>query len=198
MEHLLSTVEGVKPGYENPIVENAARGAFQTAGFLKVGLFERLPAQFHPLCREIYVEELARRAGSAKVFTNTHPGHIFIADSIATIFPNARFVLIKRNLEDNALRIFMRKYNRGNAHAYDLKTIREHLSWSHELMDVLVEKLPTIVRVIHYEDMVADPAAALRAALELCGLPMPDKSLPDIGDDRGCALPYRAFMAAPA
>jgi tetratricopeptide (TPR) repeat protein len=195
IESLLATVEGVKPGYENPIVENAVREAFQTAGFLHVEPFERLPPQFHPLCRELYLEEVARRAGSAKVFTNTRPGHLYSAGMIAAGFPNAHFILVKRNLEDNALRIFMRKYGRGNAYAYDLKTIREHLTWCHDMMDALAEKFPNIVRIIHYEDMVADPAAALRTALELCGLTMPEKPLPDIGDDRGCALPYREFMA---
>jgi tetratricopeptide (TPR) repeat protein len=196
LESLLATVEGVKPGYENPIVENAAREAFQTAGFLHVEPFERLPPQFHPLCRELYLEELARRAGSARVFTNTRPAHLYSAGMIAAIFPNARFILVKRNLEDNALRIFMRKYARGNSYAYDLKTIREHLTWCHDMMNVLAEKVPNIVRVIHYEDMVANPAAALRTALELCGLAMPTKPVPEIGDDRGCASPYREFMAA--
>jgi tetratricopeptide (TPR) repeat protein len=196
IESLLGTVEGVKLGYENPIVENALRGAFQTAGFRDAEPLERLPPQFHPLCREFYLEELARRAGSAKVFTNTHPGHLYHAGSIAATFPNVRFILVKRNLEDNVLRIFMARYRQGNAHAYDLKTIREYLTDYHEGIDALAEKLPNIVRVIHYEDMVADPAAALRTALELCGLTMPEKPLPDIGDDRGCALPYREFMAA--
>jgi hypothetical protein len=132
------------------------------------------------------------------VFTNTRPGHLFNAGSIAAIFPNARFILVKRNLEDNALRIFMRKYARGNSYAYDLRTIREHLTWCHDMMDVLAEKLPHMVRVIHYEDMVADPAAALRTALELCGLAMPTKPVPEIGDDRGCAEPYRQLMASAA
>ena len=44
--------------------------------------------------------------------------------------------------------------------------------------------------------MVADPASALRVAADLCGLPMTDAPLPAIGDDRGCAEPYRQFMAA--
>jgi Flp pilus assembly protein TadD len=196
IESLLGATEGVKLGYENPIVENAVRGAFQMAGFLNTGLLDRLPAQSHSLCREIYLDELARRAESAKIFTNTHPVHIYYADSIAAIFPNVRFILLKRDLEDNALRVFMRRYNRGNSYAYDLEAIREHLAWYSAMIDVLTEKLPNIVRVIHYEDMVADPAAALRTSLELCGLAMPATPLPDIGDDRGCALPYRQFMAA--
>ena len=41
------------------------------------------------------------------------------------------------------------------------------------MADLLAQKLPNIVRVIRYEDMVADPATALRAAADLCGLPVP-------------------------
>jgi len=44
--------------------------------------------------------------------------------------------------------------------------------------------------------IVADPAGVLRVAAELCGLPIPEGPTPSIGDDRGCAEPYREFMAA--
>jgi len=60
----------------------------------------------------------------------------------------------------------------------------------------LAAKLPDISRVINYEDMIADPAAALRTAADLCGLPMEHGALPNVGDDRNCAAPYHEFMAA--
>jgi hypothetical protein len=63
------------------------------------------------------------------------------------------------------------------------------------MIDLMAQKFPEIVRVINYEEMVADPAAALRTAAEIRGLPMSDEPLPPIGDDRGCAAPYRQFMA---
>ena len=197
MEALVATLDGVKRGYENPSVENAIRGAFQSAGLLTSLMFEILPPGFDSLCRDIYLgEELTRRAGSAKVFTNTHPSRIHDAARIAAAFPGVRFIFVKRNLEDNLLRIYMRKYTRGNSYAYDLKSARDHVIWYHQMIDVLAEKFPDIVRVIQYEEMVADPAATLRVAAELCGLPMTDKPLPEIGDDRGCAAPYRELMAA--
>jgi hypothetical protein len=90
----------------------------------------------------------------------------------------------------------MQKYQNANPYAYDLKSTRDHILWYHQMIDVLAEKLPDITRVIHYEDMVADPSGALRVAADLCGLPMTHAPLPMIGDDRGCAEPYRQFMAA--
>jgi tetratricopeptide (TPR) repeat protein len=196
MEKLVSTLDGVKRGHENPIVENAISRTFQRAGLLTNWMLAHLPPQFYPSCREIYLEDLARRAGSAKVFTNTHPVHINDAGRIATTFPNVRFIFVKRDLEDNMLRIYMRNYTRGNSYAYDLKSIREHLDWYGQMMDVLAEKLPDIVRVVQYEDMISEPAATLKVMAELCDLPMPEGPLPPLGDDRGCAAPYRQFMAA--
>jgi Flp pilus assembly protein TadD len=195
MERLVGTLEGVKRGYENPGVDNAVRRTFQTAALL-IDRFERLPAEFRPVCCDLYRKELARRAGSAKVFTNTHPGRIHDAALMSSVFPNTRFILLKRNIEDNVLRIFMRRYSRGNAYSYDLQAAYDHVVWYHQMIDLLAQKLPRIVRVITYEDMTADPAGALRIAADLCGLEMPRGPLPPVGDDRGCAQPYRMLMAA--
>jgi len=196
METLVGTLGGVKRGYENPIVENAIRRAFQSAGMLTGNLFESLPPTLDAACTEIYLEELSRRAGAAKVFTNTHPARIHDAARIAAAFPGVRFIFVKRNLDDNMLRIFMRQYAVGNPYAYDLKATREHLLWYQGMIDALAEKLPSIARVIRYEDIIADPAAALKIAAELCGLKPAAGPLPELGDDRGCAGPYRKLMKA--
>jgi tetratricopeptide (TPR) repeat protein len=196
MEQLVTALDGVKRGYENPSVEIAVRRAFQSGCLLASSYFELLPAQLHSLCREFYLEELARRAGSAKVFTNTVPARIFDAASTVAVFPNVRYICVRRKLEDTILRMFQSKYRGGNFYAYDLKTARDHVLWYDQMIDLLAAKLPDTVRMIHYEDMVADPAAAVRTAAELCGLPPPRGPVPPVGDDRGCAEPYRQFMAA--
>jgi hypothetical protein len=107
-----------------------------------------------------------------------------------------RFVGVKRNLDDTVLRIYQQKYQTGNIYSYDLAAAREHVVWYHEMIDALAQKLPSIVRVIQYEDMIADPAGARRVAAELCGVAVPDAPPPALGDDRGCAAPYRELMAA--
>jgi Flp pilus assembly protein TadD len=194
MESIVATLEGVKRGYEYPSVENAVRRTFQDAALLTSSFFEFLPPQFYESCRDIYLEELTRRAGTARVFTNTHPGRISDAVHIVSVFPNVRFIFVKRDVDDNVLRIYFRRYTEGNAYAYDLAAAREHVIWYHRMMDLMAAKLPNHVRIIRYEDMVADPAAALRIAADLCKLPMVGKPLAPIGDDRGCAEPYREFM----
>ena len=148
LEMLFATLEGVKRGYENPGVDNATTRTFQDGGFLTSWLVDHLPPQFHPKWRENYLEELGRRAGSARVFTNTHPQHIQNAARMATLLPDVRFMFVKRNVEDLMLRIYMRNYRRGNAYAYSLESIHDHVNWYHEMMDLMVEKFPDIVRIV--------------------------------------------------
>jgi tetratricopeptide (TPR) repeat protein len=196
MEKLVATLPGVKRGYESSIVENAVRRAMQSAALLTSSQFEHLPSQLDPQCREIYLDELARRAGSAKVFTNTHPGNINNVGRIAAVFPNVRFIFVKRTLEDTLLRIYMRKYDKGHAYAYDLKAAGDHVVWYYQMMDLQMERFRDIARLIQYEDMAADPATALRTAADLCRLDASDQPPPAVGDDRNCAAPYQQFIAA--
>lgn len=196
MEKLVSAINGVKRGYENPIAENAVRHAFQDDGFLTSELYEYLPRELEKSCREIYLDDLEYRVGSARVFTNTHPGRLADAARIAAIVPNVRFIFVKRNLDDITLRIYMKKYAEGFSFSYDIEAIHSYVTWYYRMIDMLAEKFPKISLVIQYEDMIADPAAALNSAAELCGLELLEVTLPEIGDDRGCAEPYRAFMAS--
>ncbi len=153
-----------------------------------------MPPELDPLFRQNYLEELAGRAGKAQVFTNTHPGRIVGAARMATAVPGVRFIFVKRNAEDLALRIYMRYYKSGLAYAYDLHAIFRFVEWYNSMMDGIAVRFPAIVRIIAYEDMIADPSTALGAVAQLCSLPMPDGELPELGDDRGAAAPYREFM----
>jgi hypothetical protein len=142
----------------------------------------------------MYLEDLARRAGPARVFTNTLPGHIHNARLLAGVIPNARFLLLKRSPEDVTWRIYLTKFLYGNSYAYDLKAIRDYLDWYNTMIDLTAEKLADIARVVSYEAMADDPAATLRSAAELCGLSVNDSPVPALPNDRGCSAPYRALL----
>ena len=141
-------------------------------------------------------EELAKRADSAQVLTNTVPARNEDALRVASEIPNARFIFIKRDLDDLSIRIYMRNYKSGNYYASDLQDIRDYLSWCHQMIDIMAEKMPLLSRVLTYEEMVDDPAAALAEAADLCGLQTSNSLLPSTGDDRGCADPYRDRIEA--
>ena len=193
MEELAGMFGAVKRGYENPMVENAVRRVSQTSNLLTVSLLKQLPPQLYATFREIYLNNLALRVGSRKVFTNTLSTCIYDAAHIASLVPNARFIFLKRNMEDNLLRIFMRNYTGGNPYAFDLKAARDHVVWFNEMIDLLAEKFSDIARVIRYEAMVGDPIGALRVIADLCGLAMPERS-PAVSGDVDCAAPYRELI----
>ena len=195
-ERLAGRLGGVKRGYENSIVRDAVARTFQASSLLTSNSLELLPPHLHSLCREYYLDDLARKTSPAQVFTNTTPGHIHIAALIAEVFPNARFIFVKRNLEDNLLRIFMARYRGGNAYAYDLKAARDHILQYHQMMDLMANKYSDIARVVSYEDMIARPAAFQSVVAELCGLRAPDGPPPVLIDDTGCSAPYREFIKA--
>lgn len=194
MEYLAAHLPGVRRGYENPIVENTIRRAFQGAGLLTRGRLVELPPQLDPVFRQDYLEELKERAGEARIFTNTHPGRIGDAWRLAVAVPSVRFIFIKREPYDLALRIYMKHYSSGNAYAYDLGAIFRYIDWYHAVMDGIAARFPGIARVISYEDMIENPKAALQTVANLCGVAMPDDPLPELGDDRGASAPYRKFM----
>ncbi|MBX9778597.1 MAG: sulfotransferase [Xanthobacteraceae bacterium] len=196
VEALVSTLPGIKPGYENPIVENAVRRTFLAAGLPPARRFEMLPLPLDEQCRAFYRQDLARRAGPARVFTNTSPALIHDVARIAAAFPGARFLFIKRDVDDTMFRIFSRLYLAGNAYSYDLRAIRKHVAWYHEMIDMFAGKLPEVARVVAYEDVVSDPAAVVSQAAALCGLPVPSEPPPHVADDRGCSHPYRQWIAA--
>lgn len=196
MESMVASLDGVKRGYENPCVDTAIRQTFQGAGLLTNRYFEVLPPQLYHQCRKIYLEELNRRAGTAKVFTNTHPSRINDAALMSMVFPNTKFIFVKRDPDDVALRVYMRHYQNDNSYSYDMGMIREHIEWYHQMMDLMQQKNPDNVRIVRYEDMIEDSTSALKVAADLCGLSMPKNPNLSVGDDRGCSEPYRDMMRA--
>jgi hypothetical protein len=196
LERFIGAFDGVKRGGESLIVANAVRRAFQTAGAPVKDTIAELPPALNGACRDFYLKELRERAGAARVFTNTFPGQIHDVLKIAALLPNARFIFLKRDADDIALQIYMKKYKTGNPYAYDIGDIFDHIAWYGRMIDIVAERAPDISTVVHYEDMIADPQAALRPVADLCALDPPDAPLPELYGDRGCAGPYRDLIAA--
>ena len=138
--------------------------------------------------------DLTKRAGTARVFTSALSSRIHDASLIASVLPNVRFVLMRRNPKDTALRIYMSKYLRGNSYAYDLKSIAAYMDWYAQMIDLTAEKFSKISVVISYESMIADPIAAVRKVADLAGLSVGDGMKLHPVDDRDVAKPYAKLM----
>lgn len=195
IENALSTSDMVRRGYENSICDNVARRTLHSAGLLASDTMLAIQPPLRDDARRHYLEEVTERSGGARVFTITTPGLVMEVPALAQIVPNARFLFVKRDRDDIALRIFMKNYAAGNTYAYSLAGIHEYVDWYENMIDVLSENLPGISRTIAYEDAIASPTALRGTVAGLIGDGLPD-NLSILGDDRGCAAPYRAMMQA--
>ena len=196
LELLLGSLDGVAAAYEAPIVYAALRRAYQAAALPAGGDLDQLPSELQASYRDHYVEELARHIGSARVLTSALSDHIHHVSAIAPQIPNVRFVLMRRNPRDTALRIYMSKYLRGNAYAYDLKSIADYLAWYDAMIGLVAEKHAETSLVVTYDDMIADPNAVRDQVAGLVGLSVGHAPTPDLVDDRDVAKPYDALMAS--
>jgi hypothetical protein len=196
LERLVAQLEGVKRGFERRLIEPASRRASQLSGLLTIGDVAELPKSLESRFREFYLQDLQEFAAGARIVTDTHPAMIVSVGRVAAAIPKARFIFVKRNVFDIALRIFMKLYRSGNHYAYDIRTIVEHLSWYYEMIDLWRAKIPEITLCVDYEEMIGRPQTTLLRLAELCGAVSPDSPLPELGDDRGCSGPYREFIEA--
>jgi tetratricopeptide (TPR) repeat protein len=194
LELLLSALDGISAGYETPIVETALRRAYQASAIPAIGDLDNLTPALYPLFRDCYLDELTRRARRARVFTSALSDYIHHASTIASLIPNVRFVLMRRNSQDTALRMYMSKYLLGNAYAYDLKSIAGYLAWYDAMIDLFAQKYRDVSIVVTYENMIADPYAVLNKVGGFAGLSVRDGTKPELVDDRGVGEPYIELM----
>lgn len=197
LEKLIGNMRGVKRGYESPIVERAVKRTSQLSGLLTLSLLSGLPKTLDSRFAELYCDELMHRASGAAVFTNTHPGRIADVGRIADTVPNARFVFVRRDTDDTALRILMKHYRKDtNYYGYDVPATYGEIAWYYQLIDIYGEKLASICTQISYEDLIAEPLNELASVANLCGLETFDGLVTPPGDDRGCAGPYKKMLAS--
>ncbi len=195
IESLLTNSPGVKQGYESSILANAVNLSNKEAGLPEQKELFELPAELEARFRTNYLDILKNHDKSARVFTLTSPGNIKYVSRAADILPNVRIIFIKRNLDDLMLRIFMKQYRQANSYAYKLENIRKYIAWYYQLIDVLHNKYPDNSIIIEYDKMIADPETTLQSISNLCGIDLSSNEIPALVDDRGCAEPYRKFVA---
>jgi tetratricopeptide (TPR) repeat protein len=196
LEHLAAEMKGVRRGFERRLIEPASQRASQLAGLPTISDPIELPKTLDARFREFYREELEEFAAGAGIVTDTHPAMIASVGRVAAAIPKVRFIFVKRDMFDVALRIFMKPYRTGNPYAYDIGTIFVHLSWYYDMIDLWCERFPDIAFSVDYEEMISQPGATSRRIADLCGVLAPESPLPDLGDDRNCSAPYRSFIQA--
>jgi hypothetical protein len=196
IERLLAGLKQVKAGYENHLVPDMVRLASQLSGGLGSDKFDSLSKRAYPVFSRLYAERIMEKAADAAAFTSTSPGLIEHVPRILAAAPRSRFVFVKRNPDDLALRVFMKKYAHGHYYSYSVPQIYEYISFYHALMDIYLDRYPDRTMLVHYENLVIDPRNVLSAVAKFCSIAEETDASPVVGDDIGCAAPYLAFLAS--
>ncbi len=196
-ETLLGTLRDVGVGYETNILRETLEDLNEEIGLDLIEGFAALPAGYLAAFRNHFARKFAERAGGRPVYTITSPA-TYLMPILPVIFralPGARFVFMDRDRFDNALRIFQFCYAQArHGYTYELKAIIGQIDLWRAAKTHWLQVEPQRAMALAYEDMIADPAAALSVMAQFIGLHEPPAGPLALPDDRGCAVPYRAMM----
>lgn len=192
LERLVGAVDGVAKGFDHDLVQGAARETATSNGFLALNFPGQLPTSAHREFTKSYARATNARARGADVLTCTNSDLLADLGRIAETVQRMKVVFITRDQDDSAFRIFEQYFADGsNPYSCDVSAIYEQLEFYTQLSDAWAEVLHGLCLRVSYEDLVSDPKATLKRVADFCALDASNAKIPDLGDDRGCAEPYR-------
>jgi hypothetical protein len=122
------------------------------------------------------IDQKARNASAIRV-TDKMPHNFQAVGFIATLFPNARIIHIRRNPMDTCLSIWQQNFNDAHTYARNLADLGHHYAHYIKLMEHWREVLPGRMLEIDYEDLVENQEEMTRKLIDHVGLPWDDACL---------------------
>jgi hypothetical protein len=127
---------------------------------------------------DLYLQRTrVQRKTNAPYFIDKMPNNFLHAGLIALALPNAKIIDIRRHPLACCFSVFKQHFARGQHFSYDLADIALYYRDYVQLMDHFDEVLPGRVHRVHYEALVDNTEAEVRALLEYCGLPFEERCL---------------------
>lgn len=142
------------------------------------GLLQAFPSALEQLCADNLSRLGARidaawgEAPSEDIVSHlvTTPGNIFYAGLMMLLEPGTRLVLCRRDPFQNALAIYMKWFAKSHPYAWALDTIAEQIAIFDALGQHWLNCFPERVKMVEYEDTVANPDAVVARVLKWHGL----------------------------
>jgi len=132
--------------------------------------------------RSAYLDGLAALSPDTRWVTDKMPGNFRHLGLIASLFPDARIIHVRRNFVDTGLSLYFRRFSGTHRYAFTFDDIAHEMSLYQRLMAHWARELPPPVHPVDYERLIAAPAPTIRALLAFCDLPF----------DRRCLSPHEA------
>lgn len=107
----------------------------------------------------------ARAGRSSERVTDKRPDNLYHIGLIASVLPNARFVITERDWRDTLLSVLGTRLHPQHGYATHIPAIREQLRVCADLAERWHRHMPERVYRFRYEALLADPENALRQLL---------------------------------
>lgn len=139
---------------------------------------EELAQKQFEILGESYLEALVKPAGDAKRVTDKLLTNYFFVGILHLLFPNAKFINTRRNPVDTCLSGFTKLFKDDMPHSYDLGELGRYYRQYDALMKHWESVLPAgTMKVLEYEQVVADTEASARDLIDFIGLDWDDACL---------------------
>lgn len=120
---------------------------------------------------DLHLQRLQERGPAASRVVDKLPANLFHLGLIATLFPNARVLLCRRDPRDTCLSCYFQWFaNNGLPFSYDLKDCATQSLEQERLEAHWLEHLPLRILPVQYEDLVADLETHSRRMVDFLGL----------------------------
>ena len=177
IEKMLAEHKDVLPGFENNLVARELNRTLSEADInskfphclddLNEGLLEKFYTQYQNKIRDY--------GGRSPFFTTTNPMNFIFLGFILKVFPKTRIVYYRRNVLDNCLKIYFKKYNKKHDYSYRMPDLAHYVLCFQKMMDHWLTIFGDDIHCLDYEELVKNPEEALQKTARFCGLndPLP-------------------------
>lgn len=118
------------------------------------------------------VSKIAAMAdGRLERFVDKTPANSLSVGLIAALFPDAKFIQVRRHPLDVGVSNFFTRFQSGQGFSFSLEGIGAHSRIVAETAALWAEARPIDMLEVSYEALVADPAPQIRRMLAFCGVP---------------------------
>ena len=124
-----------------------------------------------------YIGKLNVICPSGSIVTDKRPDNLLHLGLIKTVFPKARLIVTRRQIEDNCLSIFAHRLGKGMAYACDIKDTHFYATELNRLTEYWISLFADTIHLVSYDELVAHPKKVLTDTLHFLDLDWDSKCL---------------------
>lgn len=174
VEQILSSHAQVQAGGETALFR---RRMVETLGDPEANELHLSPEKFR-LLGQRYHADMLTKLHIAKRHTDKSLQTLLYAGPVAAALPKAKIVVVTRHPNAVALSLFKQMFRPGKQlFSYSLDDIRAYQDTFDDLVSFWTERLPDMIHIVAYEDVVATPKETIAGLLQDVGLDWDDACL---------------------